>query len=95
MIVKSDCETDGSFYSTSADKIPHHTSKVNYVRMVLHCAVLDKVPTTTSYFTFKTLLRHYDAKWASTTVSRHEIGTSTVLYMKKFLVGAFSVIVNT
>ena len=23
----------------SVDKIPHHTSKVNYVRMVLHCAV--------------------------------------------------------
>ena len=23
----------------NADKIPHHTSKVNYVRMVLHCAV--------------------------------------------------------
>ena len=24
----------------NADKIPHHTSKVNYVRMVLHCAML-------------------------------------------------------
>ena len=23
----------------NVDKIPHHTSKVNYVRMVLHCAV--------------------------------------------------------
>ena len=23
----------------NADKIPHHTSKVNYVRMVLHCAL--------------------------------------------------------
>ena len=23
----------------NADKIPHHTSKLNYVRMVLHCAV--------------------------------------------------------
>ena len=24
----------------NADKIPHHTSKVKFVRMVLHCAVL-------------------------------------------------------
>ena len=23
----------------NADKIPHHTCKVNYVRMVLHCAL--------------------------------------------------------
>ena len=28
----------------NADKIPHHTCKVNYVRMVLHCAMLYCAP---------------------------------------------------
>ena len=28
----------------NADKIPRHTSKVNYVRMVLHCALLHPTP---------------------------------------------------
>ena len=42
----------------NADKIPHHTSEVNYVRIVLHCAISQSYNLLQSYNL--TLLQSYN-----------------------------------